>query len=644
MRHPRRFVAFITAALPLAATLLLASAGTQAGQMVETPYFEAKVAAGELPPVAQRIPATPAVAEIYGEGRTLGQHGGDLRTLMGRSKDTKRMVVYGYARLVGYDSHFKLVADMLESFTVEEGRIFTLKLRKGHKWSDGHPFTSEDFRFYWEDFATDNKVSTGGPPVLMLVDGEAPKFEVIDETTVRYSWSKPNPFFLPALAAAAPLYIYRPAHYMKQFHEKYADAETLSGNIKQFKQRNWVALLYNMSRQYRNNNPELPSLQPWVLRTKPPSDRFIFERNAFYHRIDAEGRQLPYIDRWIMGIASPKLIPAKVGTGDSDLQAQALQFNNATFLKEGELHNDYKVRLWRTARGSRVALFPNLNTTDVVWRPLVRNADFRRALSLAINRSEINESLYFGLAIEGNNTVLPASPLYRDEYTTMWAEYDPDMAEELLDNLGLSERDDEDIRLLPNGEPMELIVESASEEMEQADVLQLIGENLRDVGIKMHVRVLQRETFRNRIFAGTTVMSVWSGFENGIPTADLPPRELAPTSQVQYQWPKWGQYHDTMGQAGEAIDLEPAKRLAELNDAWMIATTTEEREDIWQEMLGIHANQTFSIGIVSGVFQPVVVSNRLRNVPVEGVFNWDPGAHFGLYRPDTFWLADGDKG
>lgn len=644
MSPPCRFAAFILAAAPIAASLMLMSTAAGAGQPVETPYFESKVAAGELPAVRDRIPESPAIAEMKYEGQEPGRHGGDLKTLMGRSKDTKRMVVYGYARLVGYDRDFKLVPDLLESFDVKEGRIFTLKLRKGHKWSDGHPFAAEDFRFYWEDFATDKTVSPGGPPVIMLVDGEAPKFEVIDETTVRYSWSKPNPFFLPALAGAAPLYIYRPAHYMKQFHQKYVGADVLEAAVKQFKQRNWVALLYNMGRQYRNNNPDLPTLQPWVLRTKPPSDRFIFERNPYYHRVDTQGRQLPYIDRWIMGIASPKLIPAKVGTGDSDLQAQALQFSNATFLKEGEDHNDYKVRLWRTAKGSRIALFPNLNTNDPDWRDLIRNPQFRRALSLAINREEIDDSLYFGMAIEGNNTVLPDSPLHREEYTSRWAEYDPDLAEEMLDNLGLAERNDDDIRLLPNGKPMELIVESANEEMEQADVLQLITENLLDVGIKMHVRVLQRETFRNRIFSGTTVMSVWSGIENGLPTADLPPRELAPTTQIQRQWPKWGQYIETRGKAGTAIDLEPAKRLAELNQAWVEAAETEERERIWHEMLEIHADQMFTIGIVSGVFQPVVVSNRLRNVPEKGVFNWDPGAHFGIYRPDTFWLADGGKG
>lgn len=640
-----RLAVWIPALTLVGSTAFASTAGaeTHPAKLIETPGLAAKVQAGELPPVGERIPDSPAISDLGGKGLAPGRHGGDLHTLMGRSADTKRMVVYGYARLVGYDRNFDLKPDILDSYEVEEGRIFTLHLRKGHKWSDGHPFTTEDFRYYWEDFANDEALSKNGPPVIMRADGELPTFEVIDETTVRYSWSKPNPFFLPALAAAAPFYIYRPAHYMKRFHRKYTELPKLRALVKKHNRRNWVALQYNMGRQYRNNNPDLPSLQPWVLRTKPPSDRFIFERNPYFHRIDVNGRQLPYIDRWIVGIVAPTLISAKVGTGDSDLQAYGLQFNNITFLKEGEAHNDYRVHLWQTARGAEIALFPNLNTTDPVWRSLMRNVDFRRALSLAVNRNDINETIYFGLAIEGNNTILPESPLYREDYTTKWATFDPDRANELLDGLGLQNRDEDGVRLLPDGTPMELIVETASKDMQQADVLQLLGESWSKVGIKLHVRVLQRETFRNRVFTGTTVMSVWSGLENGVPSADSSPRELAPTSQIQHQWPKWGQYYETRGKAGAAIDLEPAQRLADLNRAWVAATTRKEKIRIWQEMLGIHANQVFSIGIVSGVPQPVVASNRLRNLPEKGLFNWNPGAHFGLYRPDSFWLDDSGK-
>jgi peptide/nickel transport system substrate-binding protein len=616
--------------------LLVAVAPAGAGH-IDPPMFADAVAAGTLPPVDARIPTVPAVADI----ERIGHYGGTMQMLMGRSKDIRMMVVYGYARLVGYDRNFSLGADVLASYEIDEGRIFTFHLRKGHRWSDGHPFTAEDFRYYWEDVISNAEITPSGPPMALRMDGEAPLFEVIDETTVRFSWSKPNPFFLPALAAARPLYLYRPAHYMKQFHARYADLDELQHKAKEEGQRNWVALHYRKSHQYKNDNPDLPSLQPWVLTTKPPAERFIFVRNPYYHRVDSEGRQLPYIDRVIVTIANSKLIPAKSGAGEVDLQARNLQFKNYTFLKMGEKRNDFSVRLWRTAKGAQIALYPNLNVKDPVWRRLLREADFRRALSLAVDRHEINQVIFYGLAIESGNTVLQQSPLYRPEYGSRWAKFDIHKANRMLDGLGLTERNNLGIRLLPDGRPAEIIVELAGEESEQTDVLELIHDSWMKIGIKLYTKPLQREVFRNRIFTGSTLMSVWFGIENGIPTPDSSPHELAPTSQQQYQWPKWGQYFETGGRAGEPVDLEVARTLAGLNSEWRVAADGERKRDIWHRMLDLYSDQVFSIGLVCGVRQPVVVSDHLRNVPKEGIYNWSPGAHFGVHRPDTFWFAGG---
>ena len=203
------------------------------------------------------------------------------------------MVIYGYARLVAYTPNFEIIPDIAESVDIQEGRIFTFKLRPGHKWSDGKPFTSEDFRFYWEDMASDPEVSRFGPPKELLVEGEKPVVETPDETTVRYTWSKPNSFFLPALAAAQPVEIFRPAHYLKLFHAKYAGKEELTKMAEEAGEENWVSLLYSKDRSYRNDNLDYPTLQPWVLKTQPPSDRYTFERNPYYYRVDEAGLQLP---------------------------------------------------------------------------------------------------------------------------------------------------------------------------------------------------------------------------------------------------------------------------------------------------------------------------------------------------------------
>lgn len=610
--------------------------------LVEVPYFQPALAEGRLPPIAERVPARPAIVTFDGTEKQPGRYGGTLRILGGSPKDTRTLVVYGYARLVGYDPSFNIVPDIVESLEVEEGRRFTFRLRPGHKWSDGAPFTAEDFRYYWEDVGNDPEVSRFGPPKALLVDGEKPQVEFPDAQTVRYSWSKPNPYFLPALAAAQPLDIFRPAHYLKQFHARYAGLEQLQKLAEEAGERNWVALHYDKDRAYRNDNIDLPTLQPWVLKTEPPSDRFVFERNPYYHRIDQAGYQLPYIDQVTMTISNSQLVPAKTASGEADLQGAYLGFNNYTFLKEAEERSDMEVRRWLSAKGARMALFPNLNVKDPVWRELFRNADFRRALSVSINREDINNAIFYGLASPGNNTVLKESPLYRDEYRTRWAEYDPGLANKMLDDLGLAERDGYGQRLLPDGRPMQIVVETAGEETEQTDVLELIRDDWRKVGIGLFVKPTQREVFYNRVKAGSTQIGVWSGLENALMQPEMSPAELTPTHPEQYQWPAWGLWAETSAQMGEEPDLEPVRRLIQLKDEWSAAEDSVRREAIWHEMLSVWADQAFTIGIVSGVDQLVVVSNKLRNVPQRGIYNFDPGSFFGMYRPDTFWF-DGEE-
>ncbi len=597
-------------------------------------------AVGALVALAQSAFADPpAEPRVLTDIPEIGRRGGEIRTLVVRARDTRLLHVYGNARLVSFDRELNFVPDILKSFEVEDGRIFTFRLRRGHRWSDGHPFTSEDFRFWWEDVALDPKLSPMGPPVRMLVEGEPPSVEVIDELTIRYRWSKPNPFFLPLNAAATPEFIYAPKHYLARFHAKYADPAELERLIKETRSRDWMQLFRRKERMSEFDNPELPTLQPWVLTNAPPAERFIAVRNPHFHRVDAKGQQLPYLDRLILQVVDAKLIPIKTAAGETDLQARGLSLKDYTFLKESEGRSGLKIYLWRESRGARLALYPNLNANDPVWRALFRDRRFRLALSLGLDREAINQYLYFGLATPSNNTLLPDSPLFSEAIGNACLGYDPKRANQLLDELGLKERTREGLRKLPDGRPMELVIETAGEDTEQVDLLELVRDFWRALGIKIHSRPSERELFRNRIFAGEALMVVWFGKENGIITPNMAPWEFAPTSQAdQPHWPKWGQYFETKGKAGEPPDLPEAVRLLELYKAWMAATDDTQRVAIWREMLDLYAQQCWTIGTVANVLQPVAARNNLVNLPEEGVWGWEPYAQFGFYRPDTFWL------
>ncbi len=570
----------------------------------------------------------------------IGVPGGELRMLVSRTKDTRLLYVYGHARLVNYAPDLTMFADILQDYTVEDGRIFTFRLRPGHRWSDGEPFTTEDFRFWWEDIALNEELSPTGPPIQMVIDGELPKVEVLDPLTIRYSWSKPNPFFLPKIAAASPIFIYAPAHYLRQFHKKYVDPDQLAKLVAEDNARDWVQLFLRRGRMNKFNNPDLPTLQPWMLTTRPPAERIVAVRNPYFHRVDSRGQQLPYIDRVILEVVDKKLIPIKTGAGETDLQSRGLAFKDYTFLKESEARSGLRTLLWREARGAHFALYPNLNAADPVWQKLFRDRRFRLALSLSVNRDAINQYFYFGLATPANNTILPDSPLYRPEIGEACLGYDIARANALLDEMGLDGRNADGTRLLPDGRPLELIVETAGESTEQTDILELLRDDWAKIGFRIHSKPSEREVLRNRIFSGEALMTIWYGIENGVPTADMSPSEFAPTSQYdQPQWPKWGQYYETKGKAGEPPALPEAKRLLELFDAWRLARSTDERRSIWEEMLTIYADQCYTIGLVANVLQPVAARKTLRNIPDDAVYNWEPHAQLGVYRPDTFFYA-----
>tara|TARA_R110002094_G_scaffold32859_2_gene45342 strand:+ start:150 stop:2063 length:1914 start_codon:yes stop_codon:yes gene_type:complete len=629
----RRLIAFL---LVIIATPVVAELELQ-----ESSFWSLEVGRGDLPPVAERLPSTPLIVDLEAKGRKFGKQGGTLRTLVSRTKDVRQMVVYGYARLVGYAPDYTLYPDILQDIEIIENRRFVMRLRPGHRWSDGVPFTSDDFRYWWENVIGNAKITPSGPPEFMIVDGELGSVTFPDKYTVIFEWSNPNPSFLPLLAQASPPFIYRPAHYLKQFHGDFADPATLKKAIRKARVKSWAALHNRRDNMYKFDNPAMPTLQPWINASSNKTSRQLFVRNPYYHRIDARGAQLPYIDVVEMNIVGGGLIAAKANAGEVDLQARGLDFPDISILKKGEADGgNYRTLLWGNGVASQIAIYPNLNFRDAVWRGVMRDVRFRRALSMGIDRRMINRALYFGLAAEGGMAVLSSSPLYSRKDLLAWAATDMEGANRLLDEMGLSERTPSGLRKLPDGRPMEFVIETAGERQEVENALAIVADTWRELGIQLVMRPLDRDILRNRVYAGISMAAIWYGWDNGLPTESTSPKYLAPTNQEFFAWPKWGQYYASGGTAGEPPDMEPAKRLMVLAKDWSHTFDTGERRMIWQEMLDIHADQQYAIGILSEAPQPVVVNKHLRNVPEKAIWAFEPGAHFGVHRIDEFYFDE----
>ena len=528
------------------------------------------------------------------------------------------MTLYSNARLIVYDDQFKLQSDILESYEDKGGSEFTLKLRAGHKWSDGEPFTTEDFRYFWEDIANNKELSPGGPNVELLVDGKPPKVEIIDPLTIKFTWDKPNPYFIESQARAAPLFLYRPARYLKKFHKRYTPEEEIAKAAKGGEAQ-WVQIHRRLDVMYNNDNPDLPTLNAWKLVTAPPAQRFVFERNPYYYRVDEKGVQLPYLDRIIFTVVAANLIPAKAGLGESDLQPRYLGLRDYTFLRDAAKNSGIKVLLWEKGSGSEVAFHPNLNANDETWRKLNRDVRFRRALSLAIDREELSEVVFGGMATPSANTIMPRSALFKPEYAKAWANHDSKMADKLLDEAGLDKRDGDGIRLLPDGKPAIVVIEHTSDKSDEVDAMTLVVDHWKKVGIKALLKPQTAENFRLRASSGEAIMTAYGGVTTAAPTLETSPKEFAPVMLGGLQWPKWGLFVESKGKQGEACDMPEAQKLAELLQQWERATDDATRRKAWDDILNVTAEQVFTIGTVNAVRQPVVVGKKLKNIPEKGL-------------------------
>jgi peptide/nickel transport system substrate-binding protein len=317
-----------------------------------------------------------------------------------------------------------------------------------------------------------------------------------------------------------------------------------------------------------------------------------------------------------------------------------LTLTDAPVLRDGEARNGYRTLLWPIGRGSAVALYPNLTTTDPVWRTLLRDVRFRRALSLAIDRKTLDNSLWFGLGTPSNNTVMPESGFFRETLRDAWTSYDPAQANALLDEIGLQQAEIAGFRALPDGRRLEIVVEVAGNAGEQIDALQIIAEFWAEVGVKLIIKPQDMANMRERAYAGKTVMVAGPGLDNAVPTEIMPPTELAPVRQDSMVWPRWGQHFETSGRSGEKPDMPEAVALLELYQRWLSTGDAEVKRQVWSQMLQMHADEQFIIGTVAGTLQPIIIAQGLRNVPEQALFAWEPTAFFGAYRMDQFFFDD----
>lgn len=590
----------------------------------ESPLVTEKVLSGELPPLADRLPDEPLVIEPLHD---LGVYGGVWHFDVVSRRDVNlvyHIVNPSFLRWnragTGVEAHFCRAYEVSD-----DGKLWTFHLRRGVKWSDGHPFTTEDVRFWYEEDAL-NRDLNPIPLQVFQVGNQFGTLRIVDSLTFQVEFPVANYGFYEKMMGIILFYI--PSHYLKQFHERYADPLELAEKLRQSRIKKWSELYIKMDRwQDGYLNPDRPTMRPWILSTRSNSPNTVeFIRNPYYWAVDSEGRQLPYIERVVIHMTSnEQVLTMKTIAGDFDFQWRRLDFKDYPLLKENESKRDYSLLTWPQDRGSDVALYINYNCKDPVAGPLLRNRDFRIALSQAIDRSELNLLFYKNIGKPRQATAAEICEFFNPEYANTYADFDPALADSLLDLLGLTRRDDAGYRLDPQGRPFLLFLETA--DLNRIDILQIVAEYWQAVGIRAEVKVMEGSLLTQRTQAGEVKIQARPLGSFRPPTAHM---------RSDYIAPLFGLWHNSLGKQG----LEPTppfKELYQLGDLRRRASV-EEEVGLLREIYSLYAEQVWVIGLVGEVPAILAKKNYFMNVPDVSLYSYVRGRRLQLSLPEQYWI------
>jgi len=578
----------------------------------EAPMLHARVVAGELPPVALRLPENPLV--IHPPER-IGPYGGTWKRLATSAVDVgivfwrvscERLVQWG-------PMGRKILPNLASSWQVDdESRTFTFRLRRGVRWSDGHPFTADDIIFWYRDVLLNPHLTPVIHPQFRR-GGQVVRVRKLDDYAVQFSFKEPHVLFLQMMASSRAGGEYNPAiypaHYLKQFHPKYVPAEVLDAKVKAAGFSFW----YQLFRDRRGTrNVDLPRLSAWVVARPPPAQPAILERNPYYWKVDTRGNQLPYIDRIAVQILAPETLTLRAISGDIGMQGRHLDFSNYPLFMENRRRGGYRVLRWINSKGTRYILAPNLNHKDPVLRRIMADRRFRIALSVAINREELNEVVFFGIGTPRQAAPPPFSPFYSPEYAEAFTKYDPEMANRLLDEMGLDRRNGAGVRLRPDGKPLVLRIEMSTAFAANAKLYQLVADHWSAVGVKTELKLLARQLWNQRHYALIHDVAAFEGASDLNPLLD--PRWLFPAGEDSYQGISYAYWFKSGGRAGE----KPPREIRECMEIFRrIESTPDENERmrLFRRLIELNRRNLWIIGTVGDVPAIYVVKNTFRNVP-----------------------------
>lgn len=585
----------------------------------ESPLVAELVEQGKLPPLTERIGPEPVVMQGV-EG--IGQYGGSWYRIVNSEGDTSVMTWrIGGARLARWSPlGYPIKPHLAKGWTVSEDlRTYTVQLRRGIRWSDGHPFTARDILYWWEHemrFFESN-------PRQMQVWGQMGDIEMIDDHTIKFHFPMPHGQFPEVMAKEA---FWAPEHYLRPFHPELGDPDTIERMLA-VQNAPSARSAYFRLKDFRN--PEHPSLEPWIIRSHQASAPYAFVRNPYYPVVDTQGNQLPYIDRVVNDLRSEDMLAVTASAGDITMQMRHIRYEDHTLYMGNREFGQYDVYFWFRGERSNFVIFPNLNRRidadkpDTAWKHAYLNKkEFRQALSLAINRKDIIRAEYDNIVKPAQLDPGPESPFHHPGLAKAFIEYDPERANGLLDEIGLTRRDGEGYRTFPDGTRMTFFLNIS--EFTGMGPTQFLVDAWRAVGVRVIPQLLSRNLWQAKQSALEHDFTVWTGESEFLPLTE--PRNFVPTQGHSFYAPGfaiWYLLGGTHGselsrERGHAVEPTPDHPLRQtmylLRDA-LSAPDLEAQQDVFRQILDIAAENLWTINIATPTPQLVIVKRGLRNVP-----------------------------
>lgn len=622
----------VTIAALAGISLFALATSAMAQDYKQAPELDALVSSGALPPVAERVGANPRVLTPV---ESVGKYGGAFRGGMVGGNDRNMLFTYfGYEGLLAWDADWtgEVHPNIATGYTASaDSRSFTFTLREGMKWSDGSPFTSDDVAFFIEDILPDDKLFPTKPGWL-TVEGELPTIAVTSPTEFTISWSKPNGLFILNAASVygVQLALLNKA-YCSPFLPKYnanADAEAVAAGAAGWAEHMVAKCGVGIEAIERWRNPERPVLEAWKI-VDPyvaGATRVTFERNPYYWKVDTAGNQLPYIDDLSMGVnAESQTLLLSVLAGEIDYEVRhTTNTTNLPVIAEGVEQGDYRISPRESRVGNVMTISVNLNSQDATKAPIFQNKDFRIALSHALDRQAIIDTIYLGQSTPQQVSPRKGTPYYNERLATQYLEHDVEKANSLLDAMGLDKRGGNGMRLAPDGSPLVVNVAAVTALGNMADAAELFVQYWQAVGVDARFTAMDRTRFYEEKTASQHDIVVWGATSGGIDVF-IDPRDYFPFSTESNFAVEWAKNY--IGDGG-AEPPDYVKEQWALYDQIKATSVPEEQNELFQRLLEITADQFYQIGIGTAVPLYSIAKNNLGNVPDGTPTGWihpDPG-------------------